>query len=200
MTPAGMAPCKCQREKAIQRELPPRYQQARLTDFSTGVRECVTRWIENPGDGLLLSGTTGSGKTHLAAALLRELIKRGQKCTFRRIANLYQDLRESFRLNTSEAEILSPYLASPLIVLDDLGSGALSDMERRAALQIIDVRLNSLRPTIITTNLDLEEISAKIDDRVASRLGTYVNVRLAGADRRLADKKSPGQPRLFASA
>ena len=194
-----MTPCKCQKEKMIRRELPLRFQQACLTDFSERVRECVRRWIENPGDGLLLSGTAGSGKTHLAAALLREFIERGQRCSFRRIADLYQDLRESFRLNRSEAEILSPLLASPRIVLDDLGSGALTNMERYAALQIIDLRLNSQRPTVITTNLDLEEISLKIDDRIASRLGSYMNVRLAVPDRRL-DKKSQSQTRLFASA
>lgn len=182
----GARACICQRERAIRRELPPRYHGARLADFSAPVRERIARWLKNPADGLLLCGPAGCGKTFLSAAIVRERIETRRKCAFRRMAQLYADLREAFRADTAESEVLRPYIDSEMIVLDDLGAGALSDFERRAALDVVDARLNSLRPTIVTTNLDLDEISAKLDDRLASRLSTYEMLRLAGADRRLA--------------
>jgi len=109
------------------------------------------------------------------------------------IAELYAALRECCRLNTSEAEVLRPYAAAPLVVLDDLGAGGLTDFERRATLEILDQRLNQLRPTVVTTNWELPEIAVKMDDRIASRLATFTNIRLAGADRRLASASAGGR-------
>lgn len=196
--------CPCQREKRILRELPPLYRQAKLADFSAEVQEHVRRWLDSPGTGLLLSGTVGSGKTHLASAIVRERIGRDDPASFRRMADLYAALRESFRLNTSEAEVLRPYVDARLIVLDDLGAGGLSDFERRSTLEILEQRLIQERPTIVTTNWSLPEIGEKMDDRIASRLATYTILRLAGSDRRLAGPVpktlSPRRPQTHESA
>ena len=193
--PSGgmLRPCLCQRERAIQRELPPRYRYARLADFPVESRAQIGRWFKTPGDGLLLFGAVGSGKTHLAAAIARDRMEQGERVQFRRLAEFYAALRESYRLNMSETEVLQPYVAAPLIVLDDLGAGGLTDFERRATLEILDQRLNHMRPTVVTTNLELGEIADKMDDRIASRLAMYTNIRLAGADRRLAATATGGQ-------
>jgi DNA replication protein DnaC len=148
--------------------------------------------MANMGDGLLLRGGPGTGKTHLAAAIIRHQIEHGLKCSFFPVAKLYSDLREAFRLNASAVDIVKPCMQSPLIVLDDLGAGALTDFERRSALEVIEARLNSLRPTIVTTNLDLEDIAAKLDDRIASRVASYTNIELGGVDRRLSRRR--GRP------
>jgi DNA replication protein DnaC len=179
-------PCACQREKRIEQELPPRYRRAKLSDFSSTVQATVRQWLTSPAEGLLLSGTVGSGKTHLAAAIVRERIEHNNHTSFRRMADLYSALQDSFRLNISEAEVLRPYINARLMVLDDLGSGTLSDFVRRSTLEILDQRLNRERPTIVTTNWELADIAEKMDDRIGSRLATYKNLRLAGADRRLA--------------
>ena len=142
-------------------------------------------WLKSPGEGLLLSGTVGSGKTHLAAAIVRERIEHGTTASFRRMADFYAALRESYRTNVSEAEVVRPYVDSPLMVLDDLGAGSLTDFERRSTLEILDQRQNRMRPTIVTTNWELGEVAEKMDDRISSRLAMYRNLRLAGADRRL---------------
>jgi len=145
----------------------------------------VTRWLESPGDGLLITGTAGTGKTHLAAAILRWRIEHGEWATFRRLAEFYQALRESYRLNTSEADVLRPYIEGKFVVLDDLGGGALRDFERRAVLEVLDRQLNQCKPTVVTTNWSLAEIAERMDDRIASRLASFTCIELAGLDRRL---------------
>ena len=65
---------------------------------------------------------------------------------------------------------MSPVERMRFLVLDDLGAGSLSDCERRYTLELIDTRLNKLRPTIVTSNWNLQEIAERMDDRIASRL------------------------------
>jgi DNA replication protein DnaC len=181
----GFRKCACYRERAIRAELPPRYHDARLDSFSPALQTRVSDWIREPGDGLLLSGAVGTGKTHLAAAIVRSRMELGKAPAFRRAADLYAGLRETYRVNTSEAELMRAYVESPLLVLDDLGAGALTDFERRITLEIFDRRLNNRRPTIVTTNWKLEDIAEKMDDRIASRLASYTNLVVSGKDRRL---------------
>lgn len=81
--------------------------------------------------------------------------------------------------------MLREYLRAPFLVLDDLGSGSLSDHERRNSLEILDQRLNHRLPTVVTTNLELEAIARLMDDRIASRLAAFTHVQLSGVDRRV---------------
>ena len=71
------------------------------------------------------------------------------------------------------------------LVFDDLGAGSLSDCERRYTLELLDTRQNKLRPTVVTSNWDLQEIAERMDDRVASRLAGFAALELSGKDKRL---------------
>jgi DNA replication protein DnaC len=185
----GCVPCpKCATKNRIAAQLPERYRWARLDDFTDGLRAAVLAWLDHPGDGMLLLGECGTGKTHLAAAVIVEAIRRGGPlwdATFRRCADLYAALREAYRSGTSEESVLRDYANPRLLVLDDLGAGNLSDHERRFTLEILDRRHNAKLPTVVTTNWDLARISEQLDDRIASRLSGFLRIVPGGSDRRL---------------
>lgn len=136
--------------------------------------------------GLFIQGPAGSGKTHLAAAIVRDVIERGGEISFR----TYQQLLQAIRSLPTNPRALSDYVEAPLLVLDDLGTGSLSDHERRYTLEVLDSRLNANRPTIITSNWDLEQIRQGFDERIASRLATFKRLNFDGQDRRKGRKSA----------
>jgi DNA replication protein DnaC len=143
--------------------------------------------MEAPRDGLLLTGRVGTGKTHLAVAIVRWAVEGNRSVRFCRACDLFSELRESYRDGggKSEADVMRGFYAPYWLVLDDVGSGSFSDHERRSILDVVDHRMNHMRPTIVTTNLTLEQLGRRLDDRIASRLSSFRALALAGKDRRL---------------
>lgn len=79
---------------------------------------------------------------------------------------------------------MAGYCVAPMLILDDIGAGGLSDHERRILLDVLDRRGNDCRPTVVTTNLSLDQIRDLMDERISSRLRDYLAVAFTGADRR----------------
>jgi len=163
-----------------------------LGSLDPDLRAAIDRWLSQMGDGLLLGGPVGTGKSWAAAAIARERLSKNQGATFKRCAELYAALRDGYRLDLSEGTVLHDYFASRLLILDDLGAGALTDHERRFSLEILDRRLNACVPTVVTTNWTLDEIAQRIDDRIASRLAQFTLIKLSGPDLRISNSVRDG--------
>jgi len=119
---------------------------------------------EYPGgdhSGLLFMGNPGAGKTHLAVAALKELIKRGHSGYFCEYGGLLREIQNSYRADSevTEIKLLDPVLSAEVLVLDDLGCIKPSDWVRDMISYILNTRyvegsrdLSNPRFTIITTN------------------------------------------------
>lgn len=137
------------------------------------------------GPSLLLVGTTGTGKTHLAYGALRALVgaEVGVRWHATTSADLYAHLRP--RPGTDTERELRAVSRCPLLILDDLGAAKTSEWTEEITYRLVNHRYEQLLPTLITTNLPIRDLRAAVGDRVASRLAEMTErVVLTGADRR----------------
>jgi len=129
---------------------------------------------------LLFSGMSGLGKTHLAIAVLKSLMKKGIRCLFVDFHELLTDIRNSYDelSRTSEHQILRPILNMDVLLLDDLGSQRMTDWMQDTVFYIVNWRYNQKKPIIVTTNLGMEPTRASAQETLQDRLGYRVVSRL----------------------
>lgn len=141
--------------------------------------------------GLLLMGPCGAGKTHLAVAAMKELLKRGHHALFYDYRELLKEIQASYNpaSQTAEMEVLEPVLTTEVLLLDDLGASKPSDWALETVGLILNSRYNEQRATIVTTNYLDRDASApvmmpsgqrapKMEDALADRVGQRIRSRL----------------------
>lgn len=125
------------------------------------------------GKGLVLFGTVGTGKSHMAACIANQLIDEGYRVLMSNFATMVNILQSSFDGKQEYINSLNRYA---LLVIDDLGAERKSDFMQEQVFNIIDARYRSGLPMIITTNLTAEEMKkpteigqSRIYDRILER-------------------------------
>lgn len=124
------------------------------------------------GHGLLLIGGVGTGKSHLAAAIMAALVDRW-RVQYMTVADLVGLVRDTWRRDSavSEAEVMATLSRDvDLLVLDEFGVQSGSENERQILTNVMDLRYRNLLPTVCISNLGREEFDAVCGDRMASRL------------------------------
>lgn len=140
------------------------------------------------GLGLLLTGTSGAGKTHLAVSVLRSLVtEKGARGQFWDFHSLIREIRNSYneQTRTTELEVLSPVIDVDVLLLDDLGAWKMTDWMVDTLFYILNGRYMAQRATIITTNfVDKPASVARSDDSfrrteyLVDRIGVPLRSRL----------------------
>jgi len=104
--------------------------------------------------GLLIVGEIGTGKTHLAVGVLKELVNRGVPCLFYDYRELLKEIQNSYNptVQTTELDVLRPVFETDVLVLDELGAVKPSEWVWDTVSLILNTRYNNKRTTIITTN------------------------------------------------
>ena len=131
--------------------------------------------------GLLLKGSYGTGKTHLAVSILRETAEAGIPGMFVVVPDLIAKMLASFDAKDGKAGALVETAKSvPLLVLDDLGAENPKPWVVELIYVLINHRYEHMLPTVITTNYDGKQLDAVFGRRIVSRLAEMtvpVNIR-----------------------
>lgn len=156
-----------------------RFKDRRFDTFKTNTsnieayKACLsyTKKFNKNGNGLLLVGEYGTGKTHLAVAMIHELAKQSVYGVFVTTPDLLQKIRTGFNSEDSKAnEIMDIVKTTEFLVLDDLGAEKVTDWVREQFYMIINARYENMLPTVITTNLSFKELEKQIGKRIVSRI------------------------------
>ncbi len=133
----------------------------------------------NVDRGLLLMGSVGVGKTHLAVSILKGLTERGFGCLFYEFGSLLKEIQDSYNPHTltSELSVLSPVLTTDILVLDELGASKPTDWVRDTMAHVINTRYNDRKVTIFTTNY-LDDRRSAVEETLEDRIGTRLRSRL----------------------
>ena len=135
--------------------------------------------------GLVLSGQCGRGKTHLAVGVVRAFALRMVCAEFWQGYALLDSLRPKGEDAAAQYE-LEYFVSLPLLVIDDLGRERLTEWGQEMMFSLLDQRDLAERPTIVTTNLDTEQLERHLSEAIVSRLvGNCDWLELTGDDHRL---------------
>ena len=206
-------------------QIPRRYEHCTLENYETAfpsshrslgtahlrARKFVESYpIETAGTGLLLTGSIGVGKTHLAVGILQALVvERGATGLFFDYRDLLKQVQNSYnrQVSATELEILAPVFNAEVLVLDELGASKPTDWVWDTVAHILNTRYNDRRTTIITTNypnagplsaensprgtMREETLGDRIGERMRSRLQEMcVVVEMQGQDFRQSVKRA----------
>jgi DNA replication protein DnaC len=222
--------CVCRVERRAARMLgrahiPRRYEHCTLENYDTDLpyshrsqglalvtaRKFIEGYpLETGGRGLLLMGSIGVGKTHLAVGILQTLVtERGATGLFYDYRDLLKQVQNSYnaQVRETELEVLRPVFDAEVLVLDELGASKPTDWVWDTVAHILNTRYNDRRTTIITTNyanagplgteaggrtlMREETLGDRIGERMRSRLQEMcVVVEMQGEDFRQKVKRA----------
>jgi DNA replication protein DnaC len=155
------------------------------------VEEYLKGWEENreAGRGLYFCGGVGTGKTHLAVAVMNELMTRKRvPSLFVTVPEFLDNLRGAYNDPGRDIdEWMDAVKNADFLVLDDLGSERPTEWVQERIFVIVNHRYREALPTVFTSNVGPKDLSAQLGERTASRIISMCDwISLEGEDYREA--------------
>ena len=136
---------------------------------------------------LLFIGGTGLGKTFLSACVARTVADRGYSVVYETASHLFSNLeRAKFSGDEDARKLCEKYTACDLLIIDDLGTEMPGQFVTAALYSLVNDRLIAGKPMVISTNLNVDELSRRYSPQIASRLhGSFTRLTFLGEDIRV---------------
>jgi len=149
-------------------------------------------WGKNPESVILLGGV-GRGKTQFAFAMIREMFRRCPRKIWPRYftsPEIDSILLKAARDEDADKFTIQQRASEDLLFIDDFGRETDSARARRQYFELLNIRYANLLPTLISTNLSLEQIATHMNEAIASRFQEYQIIEFGGADLRIQKRIS----------
>ena len=154
--------------------------------------------FDNPDThNLLFTGNTGLGKTFMSNCIANELIKKGKNVLYQTAPVLLETVIDN-KMNkyktSSQDDFYKSVLEADLLIIDDLGTECLNSMKLSELFTILNTRLlnlnNKVTKTIISTNLNINNIFKNYEERIGSRIAGFYDIYyFFGDDLRFKQKR-----------
>lgn len=169
---------------SLQKSIPPRFQDCSFANYQAtckgsqsalkAAQSYVAKFVDigAKGAGLIFCGKLGTGKTHLAISIAKEIAKQGSQVKYINLLDLIRKVRSSWKDDSglSETQILKIIADFDLLVIDEIGVQNGTENERTILFDIINSRYENMVPTIIISNLAIDEIKQLISERSVDRI------------------------------
>jgi len=148
----------CPEADAVKRQIG-----AYITEFDTILEE---------GSCLLLTGNSGTGKSHLACAVLNNVAMRGKSVMYIRNVDFITRIKEAWTPTTgkTEASVIREMCEHQLIVFDEVGKTPLDGKEKAMLFNFVDHRHENMQPTIYISNYSLDKLSKLYGPEIVRRM------------------------------
>lgn len=124
------------------------------------------------GLSFLMLGLLGTGKTYLSIGIALEVMKNGHSSVFTTASRMLRAIKDTYHKGSefSEKQVLATYETCDLLIIDEIGVQTGSDYEKNIIFDVINSRYENVRPTIILSNLSIDECKLYLGERVFDRM------------------------------
>lgn len=170
------------------------YEGEDLERFQNTVNACrnFIKTFDSDYHNLFFYGTVGTGKSFLSGCIAKELIENGRSVIYFSAVRLFETLSQISFDHKSKEELHSTHhdlYQCDLLIIDDLGTELTNNFVTTQLFSCLNERHMRRKPTIISTNLSLEELRNRYSDRIFSRImSSYQIYKLSGPDIRIYKK------------
>jgi DNA replication protein DnaC len=128
--------------------------------------------VQEDGSSLALCGKPGCGKTHLACAIGNRVLEAGRTVIYTTVIELLRAIRDTWRRNSERSEnaVIEKYRCVGLLILDEVGVSFGSEAEKVQLFDVLDGRYRDMRPTVIVSNLNGNDLKRALGSRLYDRL------------------------------
>ncbi len=163
--------------------LSPRQNMAEIVEIAMSF---IANFADNNQENLLFYGDVGQGKTFMCSCIAKRLIDDGYHVIYQTAYKLFDTVKDYRFGNDADAKTRYQLLSDcDLLIIDDLGTELINTLTHAELFNLINMRLLKQKKTVISTNLDPQELNEHYNERLNSRIiGYYRTLRFLGEDLR----------------